>query len=65
MDAGSFPRESGRGVVLTTHLLAPRLRLSSAIPPLPLWALGGLLQVELSLQLSRAWSGVVVKALRY
>jgi hypothetical protein len=34
---------SGRGMVLTTHLLAPRLRMSRAIPLLPLRALGGLL----------------------
>jgi hypothetical protein len=35
---------SGRGVVLTTQpLLVPRLRMSRAIPLLPLWAIGGLL----------------------
>jgi hypothetical protein len=35
---------SGRGVVLTTHpVLAPRSRMSRAIPLLPLKALGGLL----------------------
>jgi hypothetical protein len=33
-----------RGVVLTTHpILAPRSRMSRAIPLLPLWALRGLL----------------------
>jgi hypothetical protein len=43
MGSGSFPGVKRPGVVLTTHsLLAPRLRMSRAIPLLPLWALGGL-----------------------
>jgi hypothetical protein len=40
--------KGGRGVMLTTHrLLVPRLRKSSAIPPLTLWVLLGLLRVFL------------------
>jgi hypothetical protein len=41
-----FPMgKGGRGVMLTTHpLLVPRLRKSSAIPPLTLWVLLGLLR---------------------
>jgi hypothetical protein len=43
MGTGYFPE-----VKLTTHpLLAPRLRMSIAIPLLPLWALGGLLYGDL------------------
>jgi hypothetical protein len=46
---------SSRGMVLTTHpLLAPRLRMSRAIPLLPLWALGGLLQCDLYITHRRA-----------
>jgi hypothetical protein len=42
MGTGSSPGvESGRGVVLTTHLLlTTRSRMSGAIPLLPLWAFG-------------------------
>jgi hypothetical protein len=42
--------KGGRGVMLTTHpLLVPRLRKSSAIPPLTLWVLLGLLRSSLYL----------------
>jgi hypothetical protein len=45
-------KRTWRGVVLTTHpVLAPRSRMSRAIPLLPLWALCGLLYGDLYLYL--------------
>jgi hypothetical protein len=52
MVTGLSRGKSSWGVVLTTHpLLSPWLRMSRAIPLLPLWALGSLYRVKCTLPL--------------